>query len=139
MSKVTIAIVAISIIILTGGVFLLTRESDSNQVLSTAKVTNATNTPNAADSVTQHQYFWSKTCPHCANVAEFMDTWENKNKFEIEKYEVNESEENRKLFTENGTKICGKPVNRLSVPLLITPDGECITGDSPIIKYLESR
>ncbi|MFC1600542.1 hypothetical protein ACFL25_00510 [Patescibacteria group bacterium] len=125
MSKLTFAIVVISIIILTGGVLLLSREGGENQALGTVT------------SPSQHQYFWSETCPHCANVAEFIKTWEGKEKFEMEKYEVNESGENRNLFIENGTKICKKPANRLGVPLLITPKGECLSGDTSIIEYLK--
>lgn len=131
MSKVTIAIVAVCVIILAGGVFLLTRESGSSQVLNTA------NNASTVNSTTQYLYFWSKTCSHCANVAEFMESWEGKDSFEMKKYEINESADNRNLFIENGTKICNKPANRLGVPLLITPDGECFSGDTPIIKYLK--
>jgi hypothetical protein len=126
MSKITIAIVVISIIILTGGVFLLTREGGENQVLGTVEPPETS------------QYFWSETCPHCANVAEFMETWEGKDKFEMKKYEVNESSENTTLFLKSGTQICNIPRNKLGVPLLITPEAECFSGDTPIIDYLKN-
>ena len=115
----------ITLVIVAGGVFLLT-QNDNNQ----QKNVNIT-------LPSQHQYFWSETCPHCTNVAEFMDTWEGKDVFEMEKFEVNESEENIMLFMERGTRICKKPTNQLGVPLLVTPEGECYSGDIPIIEYLK--
>ena len=125
MNKTTLTIIITSILILVGSTILLSRNSQESEVLGTLNPSE------------QHQYFWSETCPHCTNVAEFIDTWEGKDSFEMEKYEINESEENRKLFIENGAEICGKPANRLGVPLLITPEGECLSGDTPIIEYLK--
>src|SRR3990172_10064582 len=85
-----------------------------------------------------HVYFWSVTCPHCKNVQEFIDGWEGKDKFKVTKYEVNESKENANLFLKTGTDFCNLPKNQLGVPLLITPQGECLAGDVPIIEYLKS-
>lgn len=124
--KKTIAILGIaSAFILMSGVYIFTQNGSGNQVLS-EKVPPQF-----------HQYFWSETCVHCANVAEFMNTWEGKDKLEMDKYEVNESEENRKLFIENGADICKIPTNKLGVPLLVTPEGKCFFGDTPIIEYLK--
>lgn len=117
--------VGVTILILLGGVYLLTRnnegESNSTDILPS-----------------YHQYFWSKTCPHCTNVAEFINTWEGKDVFEMEKIEVNESRENSLIFLDRGTKICKIPRSTLGVPLLVTPEGKCFTGDTLIIEYLKS-
>jgi glutaredoxin-related protein len=84
-----------------------------------------------------HEYFWSETCPHCANVAEFMETWEGKDKVQIEKLEVSRSTENAQKFIARGL-LCKIPRNQLGVPLLVTPNGECSIGDVPVIDYLKS-
>lgn len=123
--KSTVLTVIVTLLILFGGVFLLTRNSEGE--------TNPTNALPA-----YHQYFWSETCPHCTNVVEFMDTWESKDIFEMEKFEVNESTENSLHFINLGTKVCKKPRNQLGVPLLVTPEGKCLSGDTPIIDYLKS-
>ena len=114
----------ITLVIIAGGVFLLTRNDSEHESVS----------KNLPD---YHQYFWSETCPHCDNVNDFMDTWEQSEFFEVEKIEVNESSEKTQLFFESGTQICKTPANRLGVPLLITPEGECFSGDTPIIEYLK--
>lgn len=86
---------------------------------------------------TTNQYFWSKTCPHCSNVAEFIDSWDKKDKFQMEKYEINESSENRLKFY-NGGMFCKISRNELGVPFLVTPNGKCLVGDQPIIEYLKN-
>lgn len=86
---------------------------------------------------TTNQYFWSKTCPHCANVAEFIDGWDKKDNFLMEKYEINESSENRLKFYNMGM-FCKISKSELGVPFLVTPDGKCLVGDQPIIEYLKS-
>jgi hypothetical protein len=83
-----------------------------------------------------HQYFWSETCPHCANVAKFMESWEGKDKLEIEKYEINQNSDFRSKFYSAGI-LCKISQTELSVPLLVTPHGECFNGDVPIIEYFE--
>lgn len=128
MIKTTLTFGVITLIILAGGVFLLTPRNNNNQ----NQITDNESFPE------NYEYFWSQTCPHCANVAEFMDTWKGKDRFKMEKIEVNESKENTVLFLERGTKICNISANRLGVPLLVTPEGKCFSGDTPIIDYLKS-
>lgn len=83
-----------------------------------------------------HEYFFSPTCPHCTNVAEFMETWNKKETFATQKYDVN-SAENSDLFVARG-KACDIRPSELGVPLLVTPEGKCIVGDTPIIDYLKT-
>lgn len=84
-----------------------------------------------------YEYYWSQTCPHCANVAKFMDSWEGRDKIQMEKFEVNESRDNAVKFYERGT-LCNISKNELGVPLLVTPEGKCFMGDTPVIDYLSS-
>lgn len=86
---------------------------------------------------TSYEYFWSETCPHCANVNEFMQTWSGREKIELEKYEVTKSFDNKKKFVERGT-FCRISRKELGVPLLITPEGICLVGDEPIIEHLKN-
>jgi glutaredoxin-related protein len=115
----------ITLVIIAGGVFLLSRDNQEQNL------TNET-LPD------YHQYFWSQTCPHCDNVNDFIETWEGKGVFEMEKIEINNSNENIMLFLQRGTQVCRIPRNQLGVPLLVTPNGKCLSGDVPIIDYLKS-
>lgn len=124
MKKLFVGVGILTVLIIFGGVFLLS-----------GKDTNGQNTT----SLPSHDiYFWSQTCPHCANVAEFMDSWDGKDKLELEKIEINESRQNTQLFIQTGTKICNIAQNQLGFPLLVTPDGVCYNGDEQIIDYLKS-
>ena len=87
--------------------------------------------------ITMHEYYWSETCPHCAKVAEFMNSWDKKDQFDLQKFEISKSGDNAKLLVQRGT-ACAIPQNELGVPLLVTPQGQCIIGDEPIIEYLKS-
>lgn len=123
MTKTTIAFAVFTILIFIGGVTLLTRNNQYSQ------------TPSLPENV---EYFWSETCPHCKKVADFIETWEGKDAFEMEKVEINDTNENTMLFLQRGTQVCKIPRNQLGVPLLITPEGKCFLGDAPIIDYLKS-
>lgn len=82
------------------------------------------------------QYYWSKTCPHCTKVAEFLEGWDKKDQLEMEKFEINESSENRLKFYKMGM-FCNISRDELGVPFLITPEGKCYIGDEPIIEYFK--
>lgn len=85
-----------------------------------------------------YEYYWGTTCPHCKNVEEFMNTWDKKDKFTFNKFEVYESQVNANRLIKTG-KLCRLPQEELGgVPLLVTPEGKCFAGDTPIIEYLKS-
>lgn len=117
-------IVIIVIVLLTGGLFFLVSKTSNTQAPQAIN-------PNALT------YFWSITCPHCKNVADFLSTWPNADKLNLDKKEVSENRANQALFTEAGTK-CNIPQDQMGVPLLITPDNKCLTGDQPVIEYFKS-
>jgi len=87
--------------------------------------------------VTGYEYFWGDGCPHCAIVQEFFDSWEGKDKIQIDKKETWSNPENARLLTQRA-RACNIPTNEMGVPLLVKPDGECIGGDQPIIDYFKS-
>lgn len=84
-----------------------------------------------------YEYFFSETCPHCANVQSFLDEWEGKEKISLEKKDVNGNKENSLLLTKRASE-CSIPANGIGVPFLYTPEGECIIGDTNIIEYFGS-
>jgi hypothetical protein len=86
---------------------------------------------------TAYEYYWGAGCPHCAVVAEFLDTWEGKEKVKIDKYEVWNNQANFKRMQQRATQ-CNLNKNELGVPLLYTPDGKCYSGDTPIIDVFKS-
>lgn len=83
-----------------------------------------------------YEYYWSTTCPHCANVQEFMDSWEGKDKISLEKKEVS-SPANSNLLVKRASS-CNVSVNDVGVPFLFTPEGKCIVGDEQIIEFFKS-
>lgn len=115
----TVSIIA-TLVILAGGVFMFTRNTSSEELTLPAPTT--------------YEYYWSETCPHCKKVNNFFETWEGKDKIQIEKYEINESRDNQSRFVQRGRE-CGIARNQLGVPLLVTPNGACLTGDEPIIEH----
>jgi glutaredoxin len=84
-----------------------------------------------------YEYFWGEGCPHCAKVDEFLDSWEHADKLELDKKEIYSNRVNSNLLQERG-KSCGIPFNQIGVPFVFTPQGECITGDEPIIDFFKS-
>lgn len=116
------------LVILFGGVFLFSKDSGSDTDLA------ATSTLPAP---TTYEYYWSETCPHCKKVAEFRSTWENNDKLKMDEYEIDNSAENRKRFIERGN-YCKIDRSKMGVPLLITPEGVCYTGDVVIIDYFKN-
>ncbi len=124
MRNLPLVILGITAILVIAGVFFLTSKS------STSKDPRAGLIPDA------YTYFWSETCPHCKNVADFLATWKNPG-INIDKKEVSQNRTNAELLTETAIK-CNIPPDQVGVPLLVTPEGKCFNGDKPIIDYLKS-
>ena len=121
-------IILTTLFIIVGGILLSTNSQNTSAPSS--------NSDSWLPS-SNHIYFWSKTCPHCTKVQEFIDSWDKKDSFQVEKIEVNESKENTKKFLQAGP-LCNIPRGQLGVPLLITPEEKCLSGDEPIIEYLKN-
>lgn len=96
-------------------------------------------TSSASPSTTQgtYEYFWGDTCPHCANVAKFLESWEGKDKVKIDKKEIYRNPDNARLL-DTRAQVCNLPKDQIPVPFLVTPERECITGDEPIINHFKS-
>lgn len=124
MKRFPLLVGIVLILIIIGGVFLFSKGSTSNP---------ETTSPDLPDS---YEYYWGEGCPHCANVEEFLSTWENKGRIQIDKKEVYNDRGNIALF-KSRAKYCELSSNQIGVPFLFTPDGECLVGDTPIINLFE--
>ena len=71
-------IIFITILIFVGALFI-------NQV---QKDKSSSSSPEAQSAPEKYEYFWSETCPHCTNVAEFLNGWEGKDNIQMDKFEV---------------------------------------------------
>jgi glutaredoxin len=94
------------------------------------------NTRGSSQTPTGYEYFYGNSCPHCANVEEFLKTWDGINKISLEQKEVWYNKDNANLMYSRAAS-CGIARSELGVPLLVTPEGKCIGGDTPIIDYLK--
>lgn len=125
MNKSIGIIIAITILILCGGAYLLTRPE--KQI----------NIPPREAGV--YEYFWGNGCPHCANVQDFYDTWNKKDSINIKKYEVWYDKVNAKIMEDRFSKCAPQTdKSKMVVPLLVKPDGSCLTGDTQIIDFYKS-
>lgn len=123
MKKLPGIIVLVTALIILGGIFLFGGKQNPN--------------PSPTPEPNSYTYFYSDTCPHCANVAEFLETWEGIDKINIEKKEVSNDRANT-LELANAADSCSIPPNQVGVPFLYTPERECIVGDTPIIDFFKS-
>lgn len=122
MNKFSIIAILATVTILIAGVFLVSKGQNSN-----------TNYPLPTDIT----YYWGDGCPHCKNVEEFISTWDKKDTVKIDKKEVWNNIENAKELKAR-YEYCKVPQSAMGVPLLVTPDGTCFSGDTPIIDYLKN-
>ena len=120
MFNVKSGIVGVTIILLAAGGFWVLTQKNTN-----------------TSPLTGYEYFWGGGCPHCAVIEEFLATWEGKDKINIEKKEVWKDTGNSRVLGAR-TAACNIPQDELGVPLLVTPEGQCIVGDQPIIEHLKN-
>ena len=122
MKRLPLITLLATLAIIIGGAFLLSKK----------EAPDSTNLPLPSS----YEYFWGDGCPHCAEVQEFFDSWEGKDKIDIQKYEVWSSRENAQRLRKRAVS-CGFQSNKIGVPLLFTPEGKCISGDKPIIDFFK--
>ncbi|MFZ5932711.1 MAG: glutaredoxin family protein [Patescibacteria group bacterium] len=118
MRKFFIGVIAATLLILGLGVFYATRDAKNTLGLPSGL-----------------EYYWSTTCPHCAKVQEFLDSWDGASKISLDKKEVG-NPANSGLLVRRASS-CNISPTEVGVPFLFTPDGKCIVGDEPIIEYLK--
>ncbi|MDX2007850.1 MAG: cytochrome c biogenesis protein CcdA, partial [Meiothermus sp.] len=91
----------------------------------------------AAAQTTCLYYFWGEGCPHCAKVAGFLPSIEQRYPWlRLERFEIYRNRENllrlNALFDQYQV-----PQNEQGIPAVFI-GGRYLVGDTPILKYLES-
>lgn len=124
MNKTAIVVILATLLIIVGGVFLVSRNSGGGN-------------QEPLPPPTSYEYYWGDGCPHCKIVEDFLKTWDKKDKVQITKYEVWNSAENAKRLEQRAI-TCGIKPQDMGVPLLFSPDGKCLDGDTQIIDYLKN-
>lgn len=113
----------ITLAVIVSGVFLFSRPQNA--------------TPSPAPDTNAYLYFWGDGCPHCKVVDDFLETWEGKDKINLQKFEVWYNKGNAALMAEKA-KACDIQLSDMGVPFMVTPDGKCLSGDTPIIDFFKS-
>lgn len=116
-------IIVATLAIIIGGVVLTSKNSPA--------------TPSPLPSPTALEYYWGNGCPHCANVEAFLESWDKKDKVSLDKKEVWNNPKNASDMLTRA-KTCNLDTEKLAVPMLVTPEGKCLVGDTPIIDYFKS-
>ncbi|MEK7472572.1 MAG: hypothetical protein AAB625_00895 [Patescibacteria group bacterium] len=117
-SKFGILAIIVTVLILAGGAYLFSK-------------------PVEIPTISGYEYYWGNGCPHCKIVDEFFSTWSGKDKINIKKFEVWSNTKNAELMAVRA-KNCNIIRTEMGVPLLVKPDGTCLTGDQPIIEHYKS-
>ena len=82
-------------------------------------------------------FYYGNTCPHCADVEEWMKENKIEEKLTITKKEVYDNAANAQEL-QKAAKSCGLATDSIGVPFLYTPEGECLLGTPDIINYLQN-
>jgi len=123
MKKLPVIIATLTLIVIVGGVFFFTKNDSAK--------------PSPLPSPNGYEFFWGEGCPHCKNVEDFLTTWDKKDQIVLSQKEIYQNQTNAQEFTQRAN-ACGIPRAQQGVPLLVTPEGKCIVGDTPIIDYLKN-
>ncbi|HLD92271.1 MAG TPA: hypothetical protein VI795_02645 [Patescibacteria group bacterium] len=124
MNKFGIIVIIVTVLILGGGAYFLTKPQKPVDV------------PQREANV--YEYYWGNGCPHCKVVEDFINSWDKKNTIKLTKYEVWYDKVNAKIMEDRYNSCTEKPQDQMAVPFLITPDGKCLVGDGPIIDLFKS-
>ena len=90
-----------------------------------------------ASAETSYTYYWGQGCPHCANVADYMDAVDGWNKMNVDKREIYFEKENAAKFTADIERL-GLDSAKVWVPFLIVNTDwveTTFSWDTPIIDH----
>ena len=123
MNKTAWLIIGATILIIGGGIFLFSKNS-------------GTKVPTDLALPSKPEFYWQVGCVHCENVEKFIDSWDKKDQLSWNKFDIRTGDNSQKMLA-RATSCKINPKN-LGTPLLFTPNGKCIEGDTPIIEYLKN-
>lgn len=117
LNKKNIFIIAIILIVLAGALYLIWQYSR----------------PSAASGMI---LFYSKDCPHCANVEEYIKANEVESKVSFTRLEISGNQKNIELLAQKALS-CKVDISQ-GVPIPFLWDGEkCLVGDEDIIQFFQ--
>lgn len=125
MKKFLLLIVLATVVIIVGGAFFLSSKE------------RVTDIPTNSELPEAYEYYWGDGCPHCANVADFLDKWEYASQVEVVKKEVWYNKANANDMKARAA-YCNLDQSGLAVPFLFTPEGKCLIGEVEIIDEFKS-
>ncbi len=120
MKRFGLIVAIVTLAIFVGGIYLFSKGGKAQTV----------------PPVSGYEYYWGNGCPHCENVDEFFASWEGKDKLSIDKREVWYNKTNA-AFLASRAQACGIARSDIAVPLLVTPEGKCLSGDVDIINLFK--
>ena len=123
-NKITTIIVGLAIVVVMGVIAI----GSNNQ----KKVV-----PSEISSVNVPIFFYGNSCPHCADVEEWIKTNKVEEKIEIIKKEVYDNQENARELTK-AAESCGLPTDSIGVPFLYA-EGKCVVGTPEVTSYLSEK
>jgi len=134
-------IVTLFVILLTAG--MLAAIVWGSQGKKTGQVNNSqstieTKTPDEAKNNGDPIFYYSNTCPHCADVEEWMKENKLEERVKVIKKEVYDNRANALELSQVAQK-CGISANSIGVPFLYTPEGKCLIGTPDIIDYFSKK
>lgn len=91
--------------------------------------------PTPADNSSSLIFYYGNGCSHCAKVEKYFADNGVEAKVKFEKKEVYNNQANQDELI-NRAAACGLDKTKIGIPLLWN-NGQCLTGDSEIIKFFE--
>jgi len=127
MSKISLTIFFIVIIVIIGVFFL--KERNKNQQLIEIILKTIEN---------RMVYFYGNGCPHCAKVEEFFKDNNVESKIQFDKKEIYNDKPNAQLLFLVAQRKCNLSGDEIGVPFLW--DGsKCFVGDGDIINFFKQK
>lgn len=125
--KIIFSTVLISLIFLILGYIVLSSSTKKQQQKSSSLL------PKKEEIV----FYYGNTCPHCADVEEWMKQNKVDEKLKIVKKEVYQNQANAQEL-EYVAQSCGFSLQNIGVPFLYT-DGQCYIGTPDVIKKIKEK
>jgi len=123
MKNFPIIVAASTLVVIILGVLLLSK--------------NGSSSGGHLPSPAEYEFYWGESCIHCKNVEDFLSSWDKKDKLSLPRFEVQNNRDNANKLIQRGRDCKLSQDSIGSVPLLVTPEGKCLLGDTPIIEYFK--
>jgi glutaredoxin len=129
------------VILLTAGMLAAIvwgSQGKRNSRIENSQDTIETKAPDETKNDGDFFYYYGNTCPHCADVEEWMKENKLEEKVKVIKKEVYDNRTNAFELSQVAQR-CGISTNSIGVPFLYTPEGKCLIGTPDIIDYFSEK